>query len=146
MSAEVAKSEPDMRLSAEMAVPNDPASVARIREFVSSFLDDAGVDDDISFEIVLSVDEVAANASLYARQYEGRDEIWVRCTLDQGRVHITVADNGPGFDRDTLERRGSPEPLGPNGRGFFIVKRLMDDLDLTTGRDGTTVTIARQAL
>ncbi|MFF2650997.1 ATP-binding protein [Streptomyces sp. NPDC058045] len=72
-----------------------------------------------SAELLLT--ELVTNAYRHARAPRGR-EIWVRCTLDGGRLRIEVSDAG-----DTFPVPQQPDLDGESGRGLTLVAALSAD-------------------
>jgi anti-sigma regulatory factor (Ser/Thr protein kinase) len=137
---------PDRQLAEpvrEIVLPNEPSRISEIRRFVGAFLADLRAPVETSSEILLAVGEAAGNAYRHGRGNGGRSEIRVRCEYDRPDFSVQVADDGPGFDPDEVARRGAPDPLAQGGRGLFLMRELMDGVDLETSGSGTTVTLNR---
>lgn len=130
----------------ELVLPNEPARVAEIRAFVASFLADLRAPVEDAAEFLLAVSEAAANAARYGRRPEGRSELRVRCSARGERVVVSVADDGPGLDPARLQRTELPDRFASGGRGLFLMNSLSDDVDIDSGPNGTTVTLARALL
>lgn len=128
----------------ELVLPNEPSRVAEIRSFVGSFLTDLRAPVDVSSEILLSVSEAAANANKYGIRPEGRSEIRVYCALEGPSVVITVVDDGPGFDPSGVDAASLPDRYASGGRGLFLMKELMDEVEIGSTDAGTTVTMFRR--
>ena len=84
-------------------------------------------------EVVLAIDEVVTNAVRHGAG-RGQLEVWVA----GGRVWFQVTDQGPGMAQVPAPKR--PAPTEPGGRGLWIARQLTDDLHITTGPRGTSVT------
>ncbi|MDQ4095727.1 MAG: SpoIIE family protein phosphatase [Actinomycetota bacterium] len=127
----------------ELVLPNEPARMAEIRSFVASFLTDVRCPVEVSQDVLLAVGEAAANACRHGRRRAGRSELRMRCARSGGRVAVTIADDGPGFDLASVERRDLPDRFASGGRGLFLMKTLMDEVEVDSSDDGTTVTLTR---
>ncbi len=125
----------------ELVLPNEPISVPAIRAFVGGFLADVRAPVEISGEILIAAGEAAANAHRHGKRDEGRSEIRVRCSFDRSSVSITVADDGPGFDRSRLASAGLPDRFAGGGRGLYLMRELMDEVDVESSSAGTTITM-----
>ncbi|MCA1703875.1 MAG: SpoIIE family protein phosphatase, partial [Actinobacteria bacterium] len=137
---------PDSALSEparELVLPNEPARMAEVRSFVTTFLTDARCPVEVSQEVLLAVGEAAANACRHGRRPQGRSEIRLRCSRSGPQVAVTIADDGPGFDIDSVEVDDLPDRFATRGRGLFLMKTLMDDVDVDSSGEGTTVTLCR---
>ena len=63
-----------------------------------------------------------------------------------GPGQITIRDSGVGFAPDTLVRPKIEEKLiasRKRGWGLTIIKGLMDEVDIHSGPDGTTVVMTK---
>jgi serine phosphatase RsbU (regulator of sigma subunit)/anti-sigma regulatory factor (Ser/Thr protein kinase) len=127
----------------ELVLPNQPARVGDVRAFVGAFLADVRAPVDVTSEILIAVNEAAANAARHARREDGRSEIRVRCALAGPNVVVTVADDGPGFDASSLDSYALPDRFASGGRGLFLMRQLMDAVDFDASERGTTVTLIR---
>ena len=131
-------------LTRELVIPNEPQRTRDVRQFVADFLADLRAPVETSYDVLLAVGEAAGNAAKYGARKEARTELRVRCVLEGAAARFVVADEGPGFDLSALESRGSPDPLASGGRGIFLMKELMDEVEVDTSSNGTTVTMTRK--
>ncbi len=127
----------------ELVLPNEPARISEVRTFVSTFLTDVRCPVEISQEVLLAVNEAAANACRHGRRQGGRSELRMRCACRGFQVAVTIADDGPGFDPKNIEKRDLPDRFASGGRGLFLMKTLMDDVAVDSSDAGTTVTMTR---
>ena len=128
----------------ELVLPNEPSRVSEVRGFVSSFLNDLRVPVDVSTEILLAVGEAAANANRHGRRDDGRSEIRVYCALEGPSVTITIADDGQGFDPGSVDSAALPDKFASGGRGLFLMREMMDEVEFESTDSGTTVTMYRK--
>jgi serine/threonine-protein kinase RsbW len=124
-------------------LPNEPARIKELRAFVAGYLADLRAPIEESQEVVIAVGEAASNACKYGRRADGRSEIRVRCAREGHDVVISVSDDGPGFDLETIPRNGLPDRFASGGRGMFLMHQLMDSVEIDTSAAGTTVTLRR---
>jgi anti-sigma regulatory factor (Ser/Thr protein kinase) len=76
----------------------------------------------------VGVTEALANAILYGNGSNPTKTIRVEVALDPEKVVIEVADEGSGFDPETVPDPTTPENLEePGGRGLFLIRNLMDE-------------------
>jgi serine/threonine-protein kinase RsbW len=97
-----------------------------------------------------AIDEMAhaiIEACINAREHSGSADkrIYVRCvgtSAGEGtpRIDLWISDRGTGFDPG--EARNRRQKLGPahkRGWGLQIIEAHMDEVDITTSPDGTTI-------
>jgi sigma-B regulation protein RsbU (phosphoserine phosphatase) len=128
----------------ELVLPNEPVRVPEMRSFVGGFLGEIRAPVEVSSEILLAVGEAAANASRHGRREQGRSEVRVHCVLEGPSVAIAIADDGPGFDPQALDDAALPDRFASGGRGLFLMRALMDEVEVDSSSEGTTVTLFRR--
>lgn len=122
----------DARL--EVEVPAAPRSAAQVRRAVRDLLDEAGVDDDVAFELLIGLSEAVNNAVEHAVD-PTRDVVVVRAEVDATarRVRLEVQDFG-----QWRERRPSMD----RGHGATLMG-LGGEVRVLPGDAGTLVTLER---
>jgi len=84
-------------------------------------------------DVAIAFTELVANA-----QQHGDPPILVEAWWD-GRLVIEVSNHGTGLDREGIWKSHPPEPDGVRGRGLWIVRQLVDVVDIRTGGERTMV-------
>lgn len=143
----VTKVVPDATLeqpTRELVLPNEAMRVPEIRAFVGTFLADVRAPVELSGEVLLATGEAAANANRHGKRVEGRSEIRVQCSLASTTVTVTIADDGPGFDPARIESADLPDRFASGGRGLYLMRELMDDVEVESSPSGTSITMHRR--
>jgi len=125
-------------------IPSDPEFLTDVDIFLEGTLRGFGADESVVADIAISVSELVNNAMLHGNQ--SADDKVVTVTISRGKesVTVTISDEGGGFDPTAV-----PDPLADEnllqevGRGLFIVKSLMDKVDVNPSEKGTTVAITK---
>jgi anti-sigma regulatory factor (Ser/Thr protein kinase) len=92
-------------------------------------------------DVVVAVQEAVTN-SLRSRG-PGRRPVTVRLDLDDGYAWAEVVDSGPGMvDADTAAPRPSTEAV--NGRGLYLMRSLMDVLEISSYPAGSRVRMGKR--
>ena len=117
-------------------VPADPMRLAPLRDDLRAWLRGRGVVPDDVTDLLLAVNEGAANAVEHAHGGDGRTfdvEAWIGGHDD---VTVRIADRG----------QWRPPNAQAAGRGFGmpLMHRLADEVAVEEGRDGTTVTLRKR--
>ncbi len=127
----------------ELVLPNDPARLRDVRDFVAEFMSDLRVSVEITGEMLLAVSEAAGNAAKYGQSQQRHSEVRVRCSLEGTDITIMVSDEGPGFEIPP-DSDAPPDPLASGGRGIFLMKQMTDALNIASNDQGTVVTLKRR--
>ena len=122
---------------------NEPANASQMRAFVCDFLEGAKVPTHVIDEVLMAVGEVVANACRHGRADSGRGRVQLQCGRRDHGVVVCISDDGPGFDVDRILHAGVPDVLSQGGRGFFLMRQLMDKVDVQSDHSGTTVILER---
>lgn len=119
-------------------------SVGAIETAAEKLAAEAGLDEDQSFHIAMAVREAAINAVLHGNEYDPERPIDVAMENTGTDLVFTIADQGRGFDPETL-----PDPLAPEnllrgaGRGIFLIRSLMDEVHFRQLHPGTELTLVK---
>jgi PAS domain S-box-containing protein len=119
------------RFSAEF--PAEPESLAPIRSMLRRWLSHAGADDLEIAEITTACGEAATNAIEHAGTGNGA-QFEVSGWRDGPEIELAVRDHGT----------WRTEREDDQGRGFDLMRTLMDTVAVEPGEDGTTVSLRRR--
>jgi serine/threonine-protein kinase RsbW len=135
----------------ELEIPARPEYVALARLVISSLasarrdLTDDRVDD-----LKVAVSEACTNAIEAHHSAETDDSVVIRCTERDDRLEVAIQDRGTGFDPETLPEHPpvtDPERLNfERGLGIPLIKTLVDDVSISSSREGTMVTLSMKCL
>lgn len=99
-------------------------------------------------EIQLAIIETCINAFEHSQSDD--QEVHIDFLLKNDELQFKVTDRGVGISPDTLDGSrllGSPgvhTDLRKRGRGLQIIKSLMDEVDIESSSNGTTVKIIKR--
>jgi signal transduction histidine kinase/DNA-binding response OmpR family regulator/serine phosphatase RsbU (regulator of sigma subunit) len=117
----------------ELDLPSEPASLARARAALRSWLAQIGADPRAATDVVLAAAEALANGVEHAGAAGGRLRLHARRTAD--RLVVTVQDDGHWTEPVVRDGRG---------KGLRIMRALMDTVSIVPGPDGTRVELTRR--
>lgn len=99
---------------------------------------------DLNFRVGLT--EAIANAVLYGNEADPSKIVRVEVCLDPTKVEIRVIDQGAGFDPSTVPDPTRPENIQePGGRGLFLIRKLMDEIEYNERGNAVRMVLAREA-
>lgn len=119
-------------------LPNERAAIARAESDLLAAVERHGYPQASVFALRLAFEEAVINAFRHGHRALPDRPIDVSWRVDAGKVSITVADQGPGFDPDSVPDPTLDENLAkPSGRGIMLMRGYMTRVEF---RDrGSTV-------
>ncbi|HXE75832.1 MAG TPA: ATP-binding protein [Candidatus Xenobia bacterium] len=131
-------------LRLELVVPSDPRLIDDFVMKTSSLLSGAPCGDALQ-AVELALHEALANAVVHGNHNDPAKAVRLCLAVREGcGIEVVVKDVGAGFDRDQL-----PSPvaegnlLASHGRGIFLMKHLMDEVDFRFD-GGTEIRLQRR--
>lgn len=127
-----------------IAVPSNQEYLTDVDIFLEATLRGFGAEESVVADIAISVSELVNNAILHGNQSADSKIVTVRIVRKGSSVTITVTDQGTGFNPDDIADPLADENLLQEvGRGLFIVRSLMDEVDVQPSSHGTTIAITK---
>ena len=116
-----------------LRLPAEPKALSSVRRAVARWLEQAGATKQEAQAIQLACHEACTNAIEHGYRF-GEATFEVVGELHDGELTLTVTDSGGWRGAGDADR----------GRGFALMEGLMDGVDVTPGREGTTVVMTRR--
>jgi serine/threonine-protein kinase RsbW len=120
------------------------ATINTVEQTAHDYALKAGFHEDELGNISLAAREAAVNAVMHGNQQDPAKKVDFSIELTGDALIIRVADQGQGFDPDSL-----PDPLAPenilrgSGRGIFLIRTFMDELKFRRLDSGTELTLVK---
>lgn len=129
-----------MRESINMSLPSKPEYVSVARLTASFVANQMGFDIETIEDIKLAVGEACNNAILHS----GSDETYkLEFIKHSDNLTIEIVDHGKGFSIEKYKKPDAEE-LQENGLGLFIIKSLMDTVQIETSEgQGTKIIMSK---
>ncbi|MFZ5979578.1 MAG: ATP-binding protein [Candidatus Zixiibacteriota bacterium] len=125
-------------------IPSSQDYLPDVDVFLEGILRGYEVDESTIADIAISVSELVNNAIFHGNKTSRDKTITVRIIKEKGRVKIEVTDEGRGFKLEEIESPIDDDNLLKEvGRGLFIVKSLMDTIEMDMTDTGTKVVISK---
>src|SRR5215216_5623739 len=102
---------------------------------------DLGFDEESLHWTTMAVRESVVNAITHGNASDPAKIVFIDYTTtpdsDPADFIVSVRDQGPGFDPDTLKDPLTAENvLNTSGRGVFLIRQFMDDVEMRPAPDG----------
>lgn len=112
----------------------------RIEPYLKKLQERLDFHNDEFARIMLALSEAVTNAIVHGNGEDPEKSVTVRSTLEEGRLRVSVQDEGEGFDPDDL-----PDPLREEnllkegGRGVYLIEQYCDKVSFS--REGTRISM-----
>lgn len=118
----------------KMEVTAIPENISVLRLTASGMASKAGLDIEEIEDIKVCISEACTNAIRYSE----KPVFYVEISIQNKSFNIKVSDKGRGMDIGDIP---NPNPMDPKegGLGIFIIKSLMDEVEISTNDQGTTI-------
>lgn len=95
----------------------------------------------LMLNVPVALTEALSNAILRGNQDDPRKHVRVRARVDHDQLVVEVADEGLGFDIDacTIDPTTPDRLDSEDGRGLFLMRKLMDSVECLPSHPGTMV-------
>jgi serine/threonine-protein kinase RsbW len=124
-------------------MPSKRASVAPMVDRVLRALRPAGLSQEQQDNLAVAVAEALSNAAVHGHKLEPARQVRVCCEVTtKGDAVVEVEDSGSGFDSGAVSDPTDPERvLIPGGRGVFLMRRLVDELEYNASGNRVRMTV-----
>ncbi|MBP2702196.1 ATP-binding protein [Microbispora sp. RL4-1S] len=112
------------------------ADLPDVREFAAAEARRRGMAEGALDDFLVALNEVATNAVTH-----GSTKARLRMRVDGGQLVVTVHDDGRDWRPDTEPGVTPPPHNATSGMGLWVARLLAADIRVTTGQDGTNVTM-----
>jgi serine/threonine-protein kinase RsbW len=125
-------------------IPSREEFLPDVDSFVEGILRGYGTAETTIADIAICVTELVNNSILHGNKSDPDKEVVVEVGKHNSTVEVTVTDEGNGFDVESLDNPIDEKNLLKEvGRGIFIVRSLMDNVDIDILDSGTRIKIAK---
>jgi serine/threonine-protein kinase RsbW len=127
----------------EMECISTPEEIKGVEQFLEAVNRKSRLDDGTFHRLFVSATEAVNNAILHGNKSDPEKKVCVRCLVNKDSIVVSVTDEGEGFDPSKI-----PNPLDEqnllkeSGRGVFLIRSMMDRVDIHPSEKGTTVEMA----
>ena len=117
-------------------------AVEMLSRQIMSAVREAGFEEGRQFAIHLALEEALVNAVHHGNKGDPSRKVIVDCLIDDEKFDITISDQGPGFDPDSVPDPRCPENLYKcSGRGVLLIYAYMDKVEFSDS--GSTLRLVK---
>lgn len=130
-----------MKGRVKLVIPAQPEYVGIARLCLSGVAARLHLPYDAVEDLKVALAEACTNAIQHAYG-NGEGRVTVSFDLDEARLTIVVSDKGKGFDYRSVARK-MPDPEKERGLGLYLIRALVDEVDVKSSPEGSTVTMIK---
>lgn len=127
-----------------ITIPSNHEFLPDVDMFIEGILRGFGAAESVIADIAISVSELVNNAIAHGNAGDDSKKVTVEISRSSEVVSISVNDQGSGFNPNELDDPLAEENLMKEvGRGIFIVKSLMDSVNIKPSPSGTKIIMTK---
>ena len=121
-------------------IPSKLEQLKCVEKLTAQASEQMHLSEDQTDNLAIAVTEAVGNAIVHGNKKDPRKKVTIQYRLNPKSVHVSVTDEGKGFDPDQIANPLDPDNLlKESGRGIFILKQLMDKVKYDFSDQGTTI-------
>lgn len=127
----------------DLRLPATPQIVHHVRQTVEEFIRPCGYSGDEIEAIKWAVSEACANAVVHGSPQGDANFVQIHAEINRSGLQVDFTDEGSGFRPRCIALPG-PEEWRASGRGLYLMKVLMDDVQFEATSFGTRVRLLKR--
>jgi len=129
------------------SIPSRLELLPVLDRLVQGIAEQMDFEEDDADAIAISVIEAGTNAIQHGHRKDPSKTVQFRLDLYPDHLLVQVQDSGPGFDLDNAfgsDPTSAEDLMRSSGRGIFIMRQMMDQVDFQFGPDEGTSVLLRK--
>ena len=134
-------------LERELKVTNDVKHVPEVNDFITDFCQDVKMDESLTTQMQLAVEEAVVNIMNYAYPEGEQGDIFIKASATAEHVKFVLTDHGAAFaptDAPDVDTSLSAEDRQIGGLGIFLVRQLMDTINYERVDNRNVLTLTKK--
>jgi serine/threonine-protein kinase RsbW len=129
-----------------LRMPSRREAIAPTVDRILDAVKEAGLPRERRLDLAVAVTEALSNAAVHGNKLRPGSQVAITVTVIRGQqATVSVKDSGAGFDHSTLvDPTDAPNLLAPSGRGIFLMRRLVDRLEIEPPGNGVRLTMRKR--
>jgi serine/threonine-protein kinase RsbW len=129
----------------QLVIPSMLERLNDVEDMTEKFADRYHLSDDDRDNLAIAITELTNNAIIHGNKYDQAKNVTVSFYFENNIISVYILDQGQGFDPSSIDNPLEPENLlKESGRGIFILRSIMDDVQFRNGDAGTEVKIVKK--
>ena len=131
------------RVLRELSVPSEPGNERMAMEMVAEAISDLDIGSENLERLKTAVAEATMNAMEHGNHYRAELPVLIEVSASNTQLSVKITDEGsgpPAFHAETPDLEAKLEGMqSPRGWGLFLIKNMVDDMDVTGDEHHHTV-------
>jgi len=133
------------RTKYQLVIESDLNKIKDVEQLTEKIADYMKFPEDDKDSLAIAVTEIVGNAINHGNQKNKDKKVTVDFEYKNDTIAVTINDEGKGFDVNKIENPLEPENLlKESGRGIFIVRALMDEVEFIKTKNGSAVRLTKK--
>ena len=129
----------------QLVIPSLLEKLSEVEELTEKAAEQHGILEDDKDNLAIAITELTNNAIIHGNKFDHQKKVTISFYFEDKEVSVYIKDQGPGFDPLAIGNPLDPENLlKESGRGIFILKSIMDDVQFQVSEFGTEVKIIKK--
>ena len=126
------------------SIPSTRERIHQVLEKTDAWLRKQHFQEQEVHDVTLAVVEAANNAIFHGNHGDPKKKVCLSFALTPGKLVVTVADRGKGFDQRRIPPHLPAQPsLAPHGRGILLMRSLVDEVGFEQRKEGLRVRLVK---
>lgn len=123
---------------------SDVEYLEEVESLTVNIATEAGFDESTIDDLSIAITELFNNAIHHGNKGDKSKKVELGFHVRNKKMSVTVRDEGKGFQPDAIKNPLDPENLmADSGRGIYLVKMLMDDVEFNISEKGSEIIITK---
>ncbi|MBD3290195.1 ATP-binding protein [candidate division KSB1 bacterium] len=128
----------------KLEIPSQLNQLQRVEKFTEDVTTKMDFSEEDRDSIAISITEIVSNAISHGNKRNRDKKVTIMYEIYKNRLVITVQDEGTGFNVREIDDPLDPKNLlKDSGRGIYIVRALMDEVEFQTNEMGSFVKLVK---
>lgn len=133
------------RTSYRMIIKSDLNKVHQVEKVTEKIADYMRFLDEEKDSLAIAVTEIVGNAIVHGNKNDKNKNVTIDFEYKNDSITVVIQDEGKGFNENDIANPLEPENLlKESGRGIFIVRALMDQVNFVYTKEGMQVRLVKK--
>ena len=130
----------------QLIICSDLNKIRKVEQVTEKIADYMHFSEDDKDSLAIAVTEIVGNAINHGNKRDKNKKVMVDFEYQNNTIVVTIADEGKGFNVNAIQNPLEPANLlKESGRGIFIVRTLMDNVEFFTTERGSVVRLTKKS-